>query len=132
MKNTIFLAILLHVLLLNACDFKQSKEPSLKFRNTTHDFKSIVIGGQPVGTFLFENISSDTVEVSEISVECDCVSFNKKIPIVIPPRGLDSIVVSFNSNASYIGLHNKYIILRTNGFPRTYSLKITGTVTSSK
>ena len=125
MTKSKLLLPLLSILFLNC---NQNNMLQLDFVNKTYDFKYSKQGEIITAKFEYKNTSRDTITIENISVECDCISLNNRIPQKISPQSTDSIIVGFNTKATHLGKQIKNITLRTNGNPRIYSLKIIGEI----
>lgn len=105
-----------------------SELPSFSFRETMHDFGTVIEGEQVTYSFKFENTGSMDLLISNVSASCGCTATKfTKAPI---PSGEDGIITVTLDTRNRKGFQNKSITVAANTQPNKVVLRIKAKVVS--
>jgi len=102
--------------------------PAFEFRETLHDFGTVIEGEKVMYSFKFKNTGGSDLIVSSVSASCGCTAtkFTKE---PIPPGKEGIITVTFNSTKRR-GFQNKAVTVSANTQPSKTVLRIKAKVIS--
>ena len=102
--------------------------PVFEFRETLHDFGTVIEGEKVMYSFVFKNTGGDDLIISSVSASCGCTAtkFTKE---PIPPGKEGIITVTFDSTKRR-GFQNKAITVAANTQPNKAVLRIKAMVIS--
>lgn len=104
--------------------------PVLEFRETLHDFGTVIEGEKVTFSFKFTNTGGSDLLISTVSASCGCTATNYTKTPVKP--GEDGVVtVTFDSRRRK-GFQNKSITVSANTQPNKVILRIKAKVISPK
>jgi hypothetical protein len=127
MKTTILGII---ILLVNIISFAQNGENPEKpsdiiFKTTVYDFGNIPYGEEAKCTFVFKNISKESIAITNVKASCGCTSPEwSKEPIKKRKKG--NITVAYDTKR--IGKFSKTIYVYTNNSEQAVLLRVKGNV----
>ena len=105
-----------------------SELPAFEFRETLHDFGTVIEGEKVMYSFVFKNTGKMDLVISGVSTSCGCTAtkFTKE---AVPPGGEGSISVTFDSRKRR-GFQNKSVTVSANTQPSSTVLRIKAKVVS--
>ncbi|MGL4630354.1 MAG: DUF1573 domain-containing protein [Leadbetterella sp.] len=93
-------------------EIEDRDQPKIKFFEPNHDFGTIVEGAEVSHSYLFQNVGSMPLKITDIDVTCGCTVVEKpEYEIGVGRRA--SILVKFNSNGK-VGVNNKNVTIHSN------------------
>ncbi len=102
--------------------------PVFEFRETLHDFGTIIEGEKVTYSFKFRNAGKMDLVITTVSASCGCTATSyPKDPI--PPGGEDVISVTFDSRRRR-GFQNKTVTVAANTQPNNTVLRIKAKIIS--
>ena len=96
------------------------------FVDQMYDFKTVSSGDTVKATFTMKNATDKDLTIEDISSECDCIAPERKT-FTLNPGSSDKLNVLFLT-VGQIGKQEREVLIRTNGVPRFYKLKIKGDI----
>lgn len=102
--------------------------PVFDFRETLHDFGTVIEGEKVMYSFVFKNTGGSNLIISSVSASCGCTAtkFTKE---PIPPGKEGIITVTFDSTKRR-GFQNKAVTVSANTQPNKTVLRIKAKVIS--
>jgi hypothetical protein len=102
--------------------------PKIEFKETIHDFGTVIEGEKVMYTFVFKNSGKTDLLISGVSASCGCTAtkFTKE---AIPPGEEGTITVTFDSRKRR-GFQNKSVTVSANTQPNKTVLRIKAKVVS--
>ncbi|NQT76420.1 MAG: DUF1573 domain-containing protein [Bacteroidetes bacterium] len=102
--------------------------PVFEFRETLHDFGTIIEGEKVTYSFKFKNTGKMDLVISNVSASCGCTATSyPKDPV--PPGGENVISVTFDSRRRR-GFQNKTVTVAANTQPNKTVLRIKAKIIS--
>jgi hypothetical protein len=102
--------------------------PEFEFKETLHDFGTVIEGEKVMYTFVFKNVGKTDLLVSGVSASCGCTA-TKFTKDAIPPGEEGTITVTFDSRKRR-GFQNKSVTVSANTQPNKTVLRIKAKVVS--
>jgi hypothetical protein len=102
--------------------------PAFEFRETMHDFGTVIEGEKVMYTFVFKNSGNSDLLISGVSASCGCTA-TKFTTDAIPPGEEGTITVTFDSKKRR-GFQNKSVTVSANTQPNKTVLRIKAKVVS--
>lgn len=102
--------------------------PAFEFRETLHDFGTVIEGEKVMYSFVFKNTGKMDLVISGISASCGCTA-TKYTEEPVPPGEEGLITVTFDSRKRR-GFQNKSITVSANTQPNKTILRIKAKVVS--
>lgn len=133
MRRLIYIQILFIAILTASCSRarmleKNATKAHIEFKETAHNFGTIIFGQPAICSFDFVNTGSDTLVISEIQSTCGC-TVPKWSREPVPPKAKGTITVSYDSQRS--GEFEKGITVFSNAENSAILLVIRGSVTTN-
>ena len=102
--------------------------PSFEFRETLHDFGTVIEGEKVLFSFKFKNTGNMDLIISSVSASCGCTA-TKYTKDPVPPGADGVVTVTFDSHRRK-GFQNKTITVSANTQPNKIVLRIKAKVIS--
>ncbi|MCK5765737.1 MAG: DUF1573 domain-containing protein [Bacteroidales bacterium] len=102
--------------------------PSLEFKETLHDFGTVIEGEKVTYSFKFKNTGGRDLLISNVSASCGCTA-TKYTKEAVTPGGEGVITVTFDTHRRR-GFQNKSITVSANTQPNKVVLRIKAKVIS--
>ncbi|PTS93905.1 hypothetical protein DBR11_24390 [Pedobacter sp. HMWF019] len=94
--------------------------------DTVYNFRMVSSGDTVKATFTLKNTTNKLLTIEDISSECDCIAPGKKT-FKVNPGADDKFDILFLT-VGKTGKQERELLVRTDGIPRFYKLKIKGTI----
>lgn len=101
----------------------------LEFQKTIINFGQAKVDDDISVAFVFKNKSDDHIIISDITYDCNCISFSEySFPYKVPPHTTDSLIVKIDAAVEGLGFKSKNIAVRTSSGPKLHLLKVEGEI----